>query len=403
MTRVWSCALALALATACEGMSAPPEPVRAPMASATPPDLSDPAGGMTLRLPPPGASRAEVLALEPECPRDLDPVTHSCTFHGWIRPLSQPCDGGCTWWTYRFEGEQLDAAELERSLWDAGAAQADALTEEGHLVANELTRRLGVSPRIDRLGEWHTVESSPRGTLVLLERRTWSVEDLYVTWLLSGRAEEFPGFIMSVRVERVHPDRLRVEMLEAELTTGEPLMRLSGGPVPEPLDVPLWLTFDERDRIYDNCSIGHEATIFPLPDGRLYVGQYNTLCGGPRQCRIVDPRTGAAEPPTGGCLWGEGIHHRATAIGGGLVLLISDDEGGGAAEIVRYDPARGIEEVCLSLSISATAWFNAVVRDGGVDFSTVCDLPPGCEHREYDQEVPNREYRWTPTEGLVAL
>lgn len=399
MTRVRWCVVALALSAACEGASAPAEPTRAPMAS---PDLSDPAGGMTLRLPRPGASRAQVLALEPECSRDLDPVTNSCTFHGGIRPLSQPCDGGCTWWTYRFEGEQLDAAELERSLWDAGAAQADLLTDEGHVVADELTRRLGVSPRIDRLGEWRTVESSPRGTLVLLERRTWSVEDLYVTWLLSGRAAEYPGMIMSVRVERVHPERLVVEMLQAELDTGEPLLRLRGGPVPRALEVPLWLTFDERDRAYDNCSIGTEATVFPLPDGRVYVGQYNTLCGGPRQCRIVDPRTGAAEPPPGGCLWGEGVHHRATAIGGGLVLLISDGEGGGAAEIVRYDPARGVEEVCLRLSISATAPLSAVVRDGGVDISTSCDLPPGCEHREYEQEVPSRDYRWTPTEGLVA-
>ena len=403
---VWA-VIAFATMTACKGESAPAAPPsmrpkaaesRRPAPSG--PDLSDPPGGMTLRLPRPGAARAAVLARESRCRQELEPEGNRCRFHGWIRPLSQPCAGGCTWWTYQFEGDRLDVAELERSVWDVDAEYADVLTNEARRVAAELTRRLGVAPQVDELGRWAAVESSPGRGLVLLERRTWTLDELVVTWALSGHAGHHPGVILQVRVETAHPDQLRVEMLEPDLMTGAPLLRLRGGPVPRPFDVPLWLTFDARDHVYDNCTLGHEAVVFSLPDGRVYVGQYNSLCGGgARECRIVDPRTHVAEPPSGGCLWGEGIHDHATAIGDGYVLLISDAEGGGAVEVVRYDPARG-PEVRLHLSMSATAPLRAEVRDGGIDFSTVCDLPPGCEHREYG-EVPSREYRWTPALGIV--
>ena len=403
--RVWE-VLALAAITTCGGEPAADDPP----ASARPADsaqpapnphaLSDGPDGMTLRLPPPGTSRAELLSQQPECRAELEPAGDRCTFHGWIRPLSQPCDGGCTWWTYRFEGDLLDTAELERTVWDVDAEYADAFAEEAVRVADELTRRLGVAPRIDALEPWTAVEASPEGERVLLARRTWALDDVLVTWLLSGRASHHPGVLLNVRVETAHPDQLRVEMLQPELTTGAPLLRLRGGPVPRPFEVPLWLTFDARDRAYDNCSLGHEAVAFPLPDGRIYVGQTNSLCGGAGQCRILDPRTGVGEPPPGGCLGGEGIHHRATAIGDGYVLSISDAEGGGAVEIVRYDPVRGAE-VRLHLSFGATATLRAEVRDGGVDFSTVCDLPAGCEQRDYG-EVPERAYRWTPGRGLVA-
>lgn len=80
--------------------------------------------------------------------------------------------------------------------------------------------------------------------------------------------------------------------------------------------------------------------------------------------------------------------------------LRSDAEGVGAVQIVRYDPARGAD-VELHLSTGVYAPLRTTVRDGGVDLSTVCELPPGCEHREYG-EAPMREYRWTPRGGLRA-
>lgn len=355
---------------------------------------------MTLRLPLPGAPRDQVLADHPACAEQLEPDGDRCRFHGWIRPLSQRCQDGCTWWTYGFVDARLDVAELRRSEWDVDAAYADRFTEEAGQVAEELARRFGRPTTTDRLGRWADVEASPeRGAPILLERRTWAVDDGLVTWTLFGAAGHHPGITLRVRAEDAHPDALRVEMLAPSLVTGAPLLRLRGGPVPRPLDVPLWLTFDERDRAYDNCAIRHEAMVFALSDGRVYVGQYNNGCGGPRQCRVIDPRTGEATEPAGGCLWGDGIHHRATAIGGGHVLLTSDAEGTGAVEIVRYDPDRGAE-VELRLSISPMAPLRAEVRDGGVDFATVCELPPGCGWQEYG-ERPTRRYRWTAEDGLV--
>jgi len=406
MTRCVWVVIALAAMTACDGESASLEPAERPHVvglgpARGAPDLSDPPGGMTLRLPRPGTARAEILEQEPRCREDLELAGDRCRFHGFIRPLRQQCEGGCTWWTYHFDRDRLDVAELERAVWDADAEYAAEFAGEARRVAGELTRRLGVTPQIDELGRWTTVESSRDGAVVLLERRTWALNDLLVTWTLSGTAAHHPGVILHVRVESAHPAELRVDMQQPELTTGAPLLRLRGGPISRPFDVPLWLTFDERDRSYDNCALAHEAVVFPLPDGRIYVGQYNASCGGERQCRILDPRAGVAQQPPGGCVWGEGIHHRATAIGDGHVLLISDAEGAGAVAVVRYDPAHGAE-VRLHLSMSATATgFSAEVSDGGVDFDTVCDLPPGCEHRDYG-EVPSRAYRWTPARGLVA-
>lgn len=365
-----------------------------------PPRLSDANGAVTLRLPEPGASRREVLRDVPECREQIEPEGERCRFHGWMRPLSSPCEGGCTWWTYRFDGEVLDVAELERSAWDLDAERARGFAAEADLVARELTRRLGAPPRADVLARWDAVESRADGARVLLERRTWEVGELMVTWSLAGRAGHHPGATLEVRVERAHPDELRVEMREPELATGAPLLRLRGGPVPRPLDVPLWLTFDDRDRADGECSLHHEAVVFPLPDERIYVGQYNSWCGSARTCRVIDPRSGAGSEPRGGCLWGEGIHHRARAIGDGYVLWISDAEGGGAVDVVRYDPEVGAA-LELRLSISATAPLRVEVRDGGVDFATVCEVPPGCEHRDY-RGAPLREYRWTPSGGLAA-
>jgi len=401
---VAACALLLVSVAGCDGdpgeVAPPPRDARsdAPPTSASP-DLVDPEGGMTLRLPAPGATRAAVLDAVPGCAEQLERDGDRCRFHGWIRPLPRPCEDGCTWWTYRFVDDRLDVATLERAVWDVDREWAARFTEQARRVAAEITARAGVDAEVDRLATWANVEAAEEGQRVRLERRTWSFGDRLVTWTLTGTNAHHPGIELTVRVESAHPDALRVEALAPGLQTGAALLRLRGGPVPRPLEVPMWLTFDARDAGYDNCALHHEAMVFALPDGRVYVGQYNSWCGGPRQCRVIDPRTGATETPAGGCLWGDGIHHRATAIGDGWVLLTSDAEGTGAIEIVRYDPDRG-ERVALSLSLSSMAPLHAEARDGGVDFTTVCELPPGCEHREYG-EVPARRYRWTPASGLT--
>lgn len=392
------------LLSACDEARPPPprtEPRDDGAAREASPDVVEPTEEMTLRLPRPGERLAEVLDQIPECREALEPDRDRCRFHGAVEPLPQRCQDGCTWWTYRFVEGRLDVAELERAEWDADAELAGQFAEEARRIARELDRQLDATGHVERLGEWSAVEDSPDGTRVLLERRLWSLDDRLVTWTLSGQAGHHPGVLLRVRVEAPRPDELRVEMLDPDLRTGAPLLRLRGGPVPRPFDVPLWLTFDEADRAQDTCALHHEALAFALEDGRIYVGQYNSWCGGARQCRLIDPYSGAASEPEGGCLWGDGIHHRAEAIGGGHVLLTSDAEGTGAVQIVRYDPERGAE-VELELSISPYAPLRAEVRDGGVDLSTPCALPPGCEMREYG-EVPSRAYRWTPARGLFRV
>lgn len=398
-------ALILVATPACDPVAIAPPPPSELSDSATPvrarvaPRSWADDDGMMLRLPWPGTSRGDVLSSVPACLDALDDGAR-CRFHGWISPLPRRCEGGCTWWTYRFERERLDVAELERSEWDVDRETAVRFVSEGHRVADELTRRLGVAPEVDRIARWAAVERSD-AERVLLERHVWARADVLVTLTLSGRPGHHPGVVLHVRVEAAHPDELRVEMLEPTLTTGAPMLRLRGGPVPEPFEVPLWLTFDAADRAYDNCAIQNEALAFPLPDGRVYVGQYNTGCGGRRQCRVVDPRTHASTLPRAGCLWGDGSHHRVSAVGDGYVLLTSDGEGVGAVQIIHYDADAG-SEVQLELSIGTMAPLRADVRDGGVDFVTPCELPPGCEMRDYG-EVPSRTYRWTQRDGLVEV
>ena len=377
--------------------AAPPDPPELPeaIATSTTHALEDDAR-LGLRLPRPGTSRADVLRRMPECAADLLPDGSRCHFPGQLDPATG-YEIGSGWWTYGFVGDLLDVAELEWSEWDVDEEWASRLAQRSAHVHTELTRRLGIAPRVEVLARWSAVEAAPYGAQVLLERRTWTIDGVLVTWTVVGTSGHHPGFTTRVRVEALHPPDLRVEMLDAGLQTGAPLLRLRGGPVPSPMDVPLWLAFGPDDDV-DRC-MHHEAVTLVLPDGRLYVGQYNTTCGG-LACRVLDLATGAFTEPAGGCLWGPGIHHRAEAIGDGDVLLVSDGEGVGAIQIVHYDPASGAA-VLLELAISPSAEIRAEVRSGGVDFTTTCDLPPGCTFDDRG-EGPAHHYRWTRDRGLVA-
>lgn len=63
-------------------------------------------------------------------------------------------------------------------------------------------------------------------------------------------------------------------------------------------------------------------------------------------------------------------------------------------------PGTSREDVLASAPECGTmAPLRAQERDRGVDLVTPCELPPGCEMRDYG-EVPSRTYRWTPREGL---
>ncbi|MCY0989687.1 hypothetical protein OV203_21290 [Nannocystis sp. ILAH1] len=62
-----------------------------------------------------------MLSDSPECARTYDPYDEfadECRFHGSVGalPLSETCRDGCTWWTYRFDEDRLDAVLLQRTV-----------------------------------------------------------------------------------------------------------------------------------------------------------------------------------------------------------------------------------------------------------------------------------------------
>src|SRR5262245_19929398 len=65
---------------------------------------------------------------------------------------------------------------------------------------------------------------------------------------------------------------------------GETFFTLTGGHLSRPVLVPLFFQFEDDD-LDDKCSLHNEAFFFELDDGRVYIGQYNSWCGG-RTCRI---------------------------------------------------------------------------------------------------------------------
>ncbi len=116
-----------------------------------------------------------------------------CRFHGWVHPLSQHCEDGCTWWTYRFEDGSLTSAELERSEWDVNAEWAARFTAEAHQVAAELSRRLHAEPTVEVIDDWIEVEMDEDGDPRVIERRTWTLPDRRVVWSVSGNPGHHPG------------------------------------------------------------------------------------------------------------------------------------------------------------------------------------------------------------------
>jgi len=358
---------------------------------------------LALRLPAPGTPRDAVLADSEGCAAQLEPSGERCRFHGHLSPLPAPCEGGCTWWTYRFDGDRLAVAELERANFDVDESFAHTFWAEAREVAGALTRSLGVSESVVTLNAWSAVEEAPDGARVVLERRIWETADQFTTYTLSGRAGHHPGVELHVRVEPLRPATLEVDVLDPGLTTGAPLLHLRGGPLPRPIDVPLWLTFDERDRgQLGRCSMHHEAVAFPLADGRIYVGQYNSWCGGPRTCRVLDVASLEEEVPAGGCVWGEGIHHRVVPIDGPYLLLSSSSEGGGHVDIVSYDTSLGTA-VELHLPFGSAEILTTEVRDAGVDISTSRELSEHVGPTASPNPSPLHRYRWTEAGGLAAL
>lgn len=376
---------------------AAPEPVPHAVAEPTPepavvapPSLSDPPGGMTLRLPDLGTPRATIARDVPQCEPEDEHGT-SCRFHGRIAPLPADCEGGCSWWTYGFRDDRLHRVELERSSVDVDEVWAEELLGDATRVADELEARIGRPPEVDEHPwAWAEVESRDDGAELVLARKVWDGPGQRVTWTVKGVQAHHPIFELRVVVD----DELRIRWAPPTAEPGAPLLHLLGGPFAQPHSVPLLLELGSRPA--DECEIYNDAVVFELADGRVYLGQYNARCGG-QACRVVDPATGEVSEAKA-CLFGDGMHHVVEPIGGGYYLLTSTSEGGGTMSFERYDPAVGTERV-LELGLSAFAVIETQVDRGAVVLTTPCELPRGCEARDYGRR-PWKRWRWTPQQGL---
>lgn len=196
--------------------------------------------------------------------------------------------------------------------------------------------------------------------------------------------------------------------------TGETLFRLGGGGLSRPVEIPVWIDLALEDYEYeDKCTMHNEFVYFKLPDGLIYIGQYNSWCGRDDACRILDPKTRKFSKPSGGCIPPDGVHMRIEPlkhlgkepVGGPVWLaVVSDSEGVARVDYITYSPDKGVDSR-LEIDLHHDGHVEAWVAAHGLQLTSNFDLlgkhdalfvadPKG--------SVPRR-YRWTHEEGLTSI
>lgn len=174
----------------------------------------DPRGGLeppspSLRLPPLGTPLSELLSQDSACAKTWDQERTACHFHGSIgMPLSEQCDNGCTWWTYRFDRNgDLDGVELRRSVVDVDEAFVGRFADEAALVAGAIDLQVGTIAPSEDLGAWTEVEHPRAGAeaRVELARRTWTLHETTIRWELAGIIGHHPSVELLLDVSRSSP------------------------------------------------------------------------------------------------------------------------------------------------------------------------------------------------------
>lgn len=182
--------------------------------------------------------------------------------------------------------------------------------------------------------------------------------------------------------------------------TGQTLFVLTGGPLERPIDIPLWLELDETDDEL-KCRLHTEFVFFELPPDLVYIGQYNSWCGGPSQCRILDARTRKLSSPPGGCISPSGVHMRIEALGDSWLAVYSDSEGVGWVDFVTYSTQKGPTEH-LHIETAHDGQVKATVTPTGLDLTSNFDLIDPLEGLIVAGEEPGEHhFTWTPGKGLV--
>ena len=190
---------------------------------------------------------------------------------------------------------------------------------------------------------------------------------------------------------------------ESELAgTGETLFVLTGGKLDRTVEVPLWIELDTSDDEL-KCRIHTEHVFFELPDGLVYVGQYNSWCGKSDACRILDPATRRFSRPTGGCISPSGVHMRIEALGGkeAWLAVYTDAEGVAWVDYVTYSPLKGPTEH-LHVDLAHDGRVKTRVTENGLELSANFDLldPPEGLIVAGDGTAKH-DFTWSQATGLV--
>jgi hypothetical protein len=182
---------------------------------------------------------------------------------------------------------------------------------------------------------------------------------------------------------------------------GEPLFVLVGGALPRPIAVPLLFTPDDDPE--GKCAFHNEGFFFALDDGRVYIGQYNSWCGG-EACLILEPASGRFAPPAGGCVEpGFGIHWRAEPVGRGWIAVYSSAEGMGQVAFGAYSPEAGFTPA-VELGLGHSGDVEGRMTEQGPLLTSRCDLAgAGCGMFDDAGAAPLKTFRLGPAGRLSPL
>lgn len=268
-----------------------------------------------------------------------------------------------------------------------------------------------------RIGAWgHAWTEVWTGDAWLLLDATEIAREAHAVYVpLSVLGAEGPGYATSMLTALGAHDVVRVRVESALLhvtetrsaSPGETVVELSGGPLQAPIQVPLWVTFDDAEVASGRaCESFNDVFVLQLPDDRLYVHQYNSICGERPVCRVLDPATRVFRVPKHECLrpLSLGTHLRAKTIGGGWISVVSDSEGVAEQRFMEWDPDRGVgRHVDLSLGQFGVA--DGRVEAGALIVETNCDLARGgCDAlTAAEMGRPKQAFRWRPGAGWTRL
>jgi len=172
-------------------------------------EVWDGVAALTLRLPRLGTTKARVLAETPQCASDWDDEQRGCRFHGSVGPLplSETCEDGCTWWTYRFgDDDRLTSVELRRSVADVDDTFVAEFVDEAAWISTALERALGPSSPPESLETWAEVESPTveHDEPIVLQRRTWVRAEGTTVWQVVGVPGHHP--VVELHVTMTAPE-----------------------------------------------------------------------------------------------------------------------------------------------------------------------------------------------------